>query len=217
MKIRILYIILITFYCKGVFSQLIFSNNHIDLSGYLNLNDSSIVFNIKNKSDSIIVFNDKVINYNFSSNPFDKIYADYSIICTNRLDLLQPYGSILMNFKTLNPREEFCVKIYNIPFSNSLSLETYLTFGYVIVSQLDSDIVFYNRMLYGNLLTLFKSNRIKPYTYNLSIKVSDALEYCSMMFGLIGGDIRELEPLNEKQQTYKETRKYIKRYSRRHL
>ena len=178
---KVLLIILINFPLlfspMTVKGQVLYQDNFVKITGYISEVDSLISFQIENLSDSVLILNEK--NINFEKIRANEWAADLSLL-TSGASLLQPsYGSF-MNFKRLLPKMKYTAIAYNFPLPQNLDLfKLFVQVDYMIIP---SDLIIVDNILYKQFVELVnkKGLKINSYQGELGIKQSELSKPCKI-------------------------------------
>lgn len=168
---RILITILCCFAIFGmVKSQMLYQDKYVKIKGFLNEKvDSCIFFQIENVSDSILILNEKSINYvQVRKNEWS---ADLSLL-TSGVSLLQPSFGHFMSFKRLSPREKYTAVAYSFPLpSNQDSFKLFIQIDYMPIP---FNLLLVDNLLYQNFIDLIKNEKLKVHSYMEELRIIES-------------------------------------------
>lgn len=176
--------LLLTFICLHlalltVKSQVLYQDSLVKIIGYLNEADSCIFFQIENVSDSVLILNEK--NINFEKVRANEWAADLSL-SSSGLSLLQPSFGHFMSFKRLKAREKYTAIAYSFPLPKETGLfKLFIQIDYMAVP---SDFTIVDNLTYKEFIELTKKEILKIHSFKeeLGINESEVNNPCKSFF-----------------------------------
>ncbi|MCC7318813.1 MAG: hypothetical protein IT219_09795 [Bacteroidales bacterium] len=159
--------------------QILHLDSLVKITGYLSKEDSCLYFQIENVSDSVLVLNEK--NINFHEVRDNEWAADLSLV-TSSQSLLQPSFGCFMRFKSLIPKEKYTAVAYNFPLpKNPEIFKLFIQIDYIPVP---SNLIFFENILYDDFIFIVKNQKLNVHSYDvkLGIKVNDSINPCKSFF-----------------------------------
>jgi len=148
--------------------QVLYQDNMVKITGYLNEIDSCLVFQIENVSDSVLILNEK--NINFDKVRTNEWAADLSLSSSD-LSLLQPSFGHFMSFKRLNAQEKYTAIAYNFPLPQKTDLfKLFVQIDYMAVS---SDFTIVDNITYKEFIELVKKEKLKINSFKGELKIDE--------------------------------------------
>ena len=141
-------------------SQVLYQDNLVKITGYLNEIDSSIFFEIVNISDSVLILNEK--NINFAKVRDNEWTADLSLSSTG-LSLLQPSFGHFMSFKRLKTLEIYTAIAYSFP--SPPKPELFKLFIQIDFMAVPSDFTILDNITYKEFIELTKREELKIHSF----------------------------------------------------
>jgi hypothetical protein len=151
----------------------------VKITGHLDLEDSCIFFQIENVSDSVLILNEK--NINFTKVRANEWAADLSL-SSSELSLLQPSFGHFMSFKRLKAREKYTA--VSNSFSLPKELKLFKLFIQIDYMTIPSDLTIVDNLLYNEFIELTKKEGLKIHSFKeeLGIKESEVNNPCKSYF-----------------------------------
>lgn len=160
-------------------SQVLYQDSLVKITGYINEADSSIFFEIENVSDSVLILNEK--NINFTKIRANEWAADLSL-SSSGLSLLQPSFGHFMSFKRLKAREKYTAIAYSFPSPQKPELfKLFIQIDFIAVP---SDFTIVDNLTYKEFIELTKKEELKIHSFKeeLEISESDVNNPCKSFF-----------------------------------
>lgn len=168
---RVLLIIIINFLLlyspRTAKGQVLYQDNFIKITGYINEVDSLLCFQMENLSDSALILNEK--NINFGEGSPNNWEADLSLLRSG-ISLLQPCSGCNMSFKQLLPKMKYTAIGYNFPLPLNPDLfSLYIQIDYLIIP---SDLIILPDILNFQFIELVNKLGLKIYSYRGFLKIN---------------------------------------------
>ncbi|RMG78937.1 MAG: hypothetical protein D6707_09120, partial [Bacteroidetes bacterium] len=147
--------------------QVLYQDSLVKITGYLSKIDSCLVFQIENISDSVLILNEK--NINFNKVRTNEWAADLSL-SSSGLSLLQPSFGHFMSFKRLKAREKYTAIAYNFPLPQKIDLfKLFVQIDYMVIP---SNLVIMDNITYKDFMEFIKKEKLKIHSYKGGLKIN---------------------------------------------
>lgn len=167
---RIILLIIISIAFSSILkSQTFYKGDLIEMKGYVNITDSIIHIDIKNISDSVLLFSVKDVK-------FIKVRENYVIdqsLMTYGVSIIPPSTGEFMNLRRLKPNSHYTFQISegcedwdNINQINMLTRIQYLVLPY--------NVVILDDILNRDLISTIKKHKYSIYTFEEEVMVIDS-------------------------------------------
>lgn len=165
--------LLLTFVCLPLMlltvqGQVLYQDSLVKITGYLSEVDSCLVFQIENVSDSVLILNEK--NINFDKVRTNEWAADLSL-SSSGLSLLQPSFGHFMSFKRLKAQEKYTAIAYSFPLPKKADLfKLFVQIDYMAVT---SDFTIVDNITYKEFIELIKKEELKIHSFKGELEINE--------------------------------------------
>lgn len=177
MRVLLLFLINLWFFLSplNVKGQILYQDAFVKLTGYINIYDSSLSLQIENLSDSVLLLNEKDINFEYIRNNIWS--ADLSLI-DNSMSLLTPSYGHFMSFKRLLPKKKYTATAYDFwTTQNCDSFLLLIEFHYLIIP---SNILIADGILYDQFIRFIRKRGLKLHSYSGTVKIKESKNLCDL-------------------------------------
>lgn len=177
MRVLLIFLTNISFFISPltVEGQILYQDAFVKITGYINKYDSSLSFQIENLSDSVLLLNEKNINFEKIRN--NEWSADLSLMTTT-LSLLQPSYGHIMSFKRLLPKKKYTATAYNFwTTQNHDSFLLYIQIHYMVIP---SNIFIADYILYRQFIQFVRKCGLELHSYRGTVKINESKNLCDL-------------------------------------
>lgn len=166
MKKIIFYILLNVLFISDAQSQILHQDRYVKIKGYMNKSDSTLLFQIENLSDSILILNAK--NMNFENVRNNEWAVDLSLLSS--MSLLTPSPAIMMNFIRLLPKEKYTAAAYNFVLKEVDS--SFILYIHIDYMPIPLNVIIKDNVWYPDFYKHIMKNKMLVFSYSGKIGIN---------------------------------------------